>query len=170
MSHPYFHAKSSVRKFGGEIEDYLPIHNWFDQTKAYVADARHRMLLHNSFGIFLCEQVFGVVYTRPSDGKEIPTRLIGEQHVLEDYGGKIPTLADCLDSMEIKEWMWSNAVPISKGRDIPKSKIPEFKEKTVPEEYKESVGKLIARALAGDFDFVAGEIQTKINYKEHIEE
>jgi hypothetical protein len=28
-----------------------------DQTKAQVADCRHRLILHNSFGIFLCEQL-----------------------------------------------------------------------------------------------------------------
>lgn len=30
MAHPYHHALSSVRKWGGEVEDYLPVHNWFD--------------------------------------------------------------------------------------------------------------------------------------------
>jgi len=33
MSHPLLHAKSSVKKFGGKVEDYIDIHNWFDATK-----------------------------------------------------------------------------------------------------------------------------------------
>ena len=33
MAHPLKHAESSARKFGGKAEDYLPIHNWFDESK-----------------------------------------------------------------------------------------------------------------------------------------
>ena len=28
MSHPYYHAMSSARVFGGKPEDYLAIHQW----------------------------------------------------------------------------------------------------------------------------------------------
>ena len=34
MAHPLKHAENSVRKFGGKPEDYLPIHNWFDESKS----------------------------------------------------------------------------------------------------------------------------------------
>ena len=37
MAHPLLHAKSSVKKFGGEVEDYIDIHNWFDETKSWIA-------------------------------------------------------------------------------------------------------------------------------------
>lgn len=30
MAHPFHHALSSARKWGGRPEDYLAIHNWFD--------------------------------------------------------------------------------------------------------------------------------------------
>lgn len=30
MAHPYHHALSSVKKWGGEVSDYLPLHSWFD--------------------------------------------------------------------------------------------------------------------------------------------
>ena len=30
MTHPTFHAESSVRHFGGRVEDYQPIHEWLD--------------------------------------------------------------------------------------------------------------------------------------------
>ena len=30
MAHPYHHALSSVRKWGGVPADYQPIHDWFD--------------------------------------------------------------------------------------------------------------------------------------------
>ena len=39
--HPYHHAKTSVKIWGGKPEDYQPIHDWFDATKEIFADARH---------------------------------------------------------------------------------------------------------------------------------
>lgn len=30
MGHCYHHALSSVKKWGGVAEDYLPLHQWFD--------------------------------------------------------------------------------------------------------------------------------------------
>lgn len=103
---PLFHARISARKFGGEPEDYIEIHNWFDQTKAHIPDSRHRLVLHNSFGIFLCEQQFGEMviksdgslqkmpYITISTGKQVCVRDIAEQHVIDDLG-HIPTLASC---------------------------------------------------------------------------
>ena len=35
MAHPLKHAESSARKFGGKTEDYLAIHNWFDESKSF---------------------------------------------------------------------------------------------------------------------------------------
>ena len=29
--HPYYHASSSARKYGGKPDDYLPLHEWFDE-------------------------------------------------------------------------------------------------------------------------------------------
>ena len=45
MAHPYHHAVSSVRKWGGRVEDYQAIHDWFDASKAHLADFRHRACL-----------------------------------------------------------------------------------------------------------------------------
>ncbi len=104
MSHPLHHAISSVKKYGGTIEDYLPIHNWFDETKAHYPDMRHRSLRHHAEGIFWAEQQFGT-YIVNSDGKMTPTRFIGEQHVMEDLGW-IPTIKDYLDKMEVTGWMY----------------------------------------------------------------
>jgi hypothetical protein len=59
MAHPLKHAESSARKFGGKANDYLPIHNWFDESKAFLADFRHRALRHHAEGIFLAERLFG---------------------------------------------------------------------------------------------------------------
>src|SRR5688500_4813703 len=102
MSHPHYHSLSSAKKFGGIPDDYIRIHNWFDQFKAAHADVRHRLVIHHSAGIFLCEQVFGVTFTRKSDGKEVPTRLIAEQHVVEDFGF-IPNVGKILDKIPMEK-------------------------------------------------------------------
>jgi hypothetical protein len=104
MAHPLQHAQSSARKFGGSVEDYLPIHNWFDESKAFLPDFRHRALRHHSEGIFLCECIFGVAIIN-SEGKEVPVRYIGEQHVKEDLG-RIPTAQDWLSQIKPERWMY----------------------------------------------------------------
>lgn len=103
MAHPWYHAQRSARLFGGMAEDYLPIHSWFDESKAFLSDIRHRALRHHSEGIFLCERIFGVVVEN-SDGKAVPVRAIGEQHVKDDLGW-IPTVKDWLQHLEIQPWM-----------------------------------------------------------------
>ena len=103
MAHPMHHAESSARRYGGVPEDYLPIHNWFDESKAHMGDVRHRALRHHSEGIFLCEAIFGVSLTN-SDGRSVSVRFIGEQHVVEDLG-RIPSVSDWLSEMPMKPWM-----------------------------------------------------------------
>lgn len=104
MAHSWHHAVSSARKFGGTPNDYLPIHNWFDESKAILADFRHRALRHHAEGIFLCERIFGVTITN-SDGRIVPVRLIGEQHVSEDFKGRIPSFADWARCIRPERWM-----------------------------------------------------------------
>ena len=103
MSHPLVHAERSARKWGGAPADYLAVHQWFDATKAHVPDNRHRMILHNSFGISLAEQVFGLALLN-SAGKRVFVREIGQQHVLEDLAW-LPTLTDCLQELPLRAWM-----------------------------------------------------------------
>jgi len=103
MSHPLNHAKSSVKKYGGEVEDYLPIHQWFDESKMMMGDFRHRALRHHAEGIFLCERIFGVSIKR-KDGVEIPTRYIAEMHVKEDLG-HIPSMQDWFMNIKPQPWM-----------------------------------------------------------------
>jgi hypothetical protein len=104
MSHPLHHAISSQKKHGGIVEDYLPLHNWFDETKAHYPDMRHRALRHHSEGIFWAEKEFGVFIVN-SDGKMVPTRVLGEQHIMEDLGW-IPTIKDYLDLMDTPAWLY----------------------------------------------------------------
>ena len=103
MAHPFHHALSSVKRWGGRPEDYQQIHDWFDESKAHLADVRHRALRHHSEGIFLAEKVFGTTLTN-SAGQLIPVRFVGEQHVKEDLGW-IPTLQDWFKHVRVQPWM-----------------------------------------------------------------
>jgi hypothetical protein len=103
MAHPYHHAVSSARKYGGEPGEYLDLHEWFDGSKQYMADFRHRALRHHAAGIFMLEEAFGTTITLAT-GRVLPVRFIGEQHVLEDLG-RIPTVADWLGKIQPESWM-----------------------------------------------------------------
>src|SRR5258705_7614843 len=103
MAHPLKHAQSSAKKFGGQAEDYLAVHKWFDESKAFFADYRHRALRHHAEGIFMSERIFGVTLTL-STGRVIPTRWVGEQHVREDLG-RIPSFADWVRAIRPEPWM-----------------------------------------------------------------
>lgn len=103
MAHPEQHAESSARKFGGTAEDYLMIHAWFDESKSYLADVRHRAMRHHAEGIFLAERIFGVSFLN-SAGKRVFTRYVGEQHVKEDLGC-VPTVNDWLSQISLQPWM-----------------------------------------------------------------
>lgn len=106
MAKPIFHAISSVKKFGGKVEDYIAIHNLMDSSKGAIPDNRHRALTHNSWFLsVILEKIFGTHLTN-SDGKVVAVREVGEQHVLEDFNGRfIPTAQDYIQEMEMKNWM-----------------------------------------------------------------
>ena len=98
------HAKNSAKLFGGSPKDYIEIHKFFDTYRLAVNNPYHRMFLHNTVGVILCEQVISD-FVRNSDGKEIATRDVAEQHIMEDLG-KIPTPQDWLDNIDAKELDW----------------------------------------------------------------
>lgn len=103
MAHPYHHSLSSVKKWGGEFDDFMPLHAWFDQSKEITADFRHRALRHHAEGVFMLETIFGPTITL-STGRVIPTRWVGEQHVREDLGC-IPSFADWARAIRPEPWM-----------------------------------------------------------------
>lgn len=105
MTHPYIHAQSSARVFGGDANQYLYIHQWLDATKVTVCDYRHRYLRHHVEGIDELIQQEGKYIV--GDGFEAKTRAVAEQHLIEDCGGRIPTLADWLAELKAPEWAQS---------------------------------------------------------------
>lgn len=106
MANAWVHSKSSARKFGGQPEDYLPIHIKMDCSKAYISSNAHRALTHHSFWIHeVMIPIFGYVI-KNSDGKEVSVKDICETHLLEDFGMKfIPTAQDYIENMEFQDWM-----------------------------------------------------------------
>ena len=122
MGNVQFHSESSARRFGGTPEDYVAIHKFLDQSKLYLADWRHRALLHTTFGVALCEQFFGDLYRRPSDGGTVATRTVAEVHILEDMKA-ILTPADFLREMPIRGWM--NGLTACQKRAAQSFRIPE---------------------------------------------
>jgi hypothetical protein len=129
MSHPYHHSISSAKKHGGIWQDYIHIHNWFDETKAHFPDMRHRALRHHAEGIFWCEKEFGVVIIN-KEGKSIPVRTIAEQHLLEDIGF-IPTIADYLKEMNQTAWMYKPGEGRKILKEIKEQKLDYDKTNTV---------------------------------------
>ncbi len=114
---PHLHAQSSARRFGGAPADYLGIHNLLDSSKAALPDNRHRALTHNAWFVgTILERIFGVTIVN-GDGKEVSVRDIGEQHVLEDYGGRfIPTAQDFFGDVPLRPWMLGQGLPPSAPR------------------------------------------------------
>ena len=100
---PYIHAKNTVKKFGGKPEDYLKIHDFLDSSKVCFPDMRHRTILHNSFGCYIAERVFGTFIVN-SDGMQVQVRDIAENHIIEDMG-RIPTVGDYLRGMPFYNWL-----------------------------------------------------------------
>jgi hypothetical protein len=144
MAHPMKHAESSARRFGGSAEDYLPIHNWFDESKAFMADFRHRALRHHAEGIFLCERIFGAAITN-SEGKKVPVRYIGEQHVREDLG-RIPTAQDWLSQIRVVRWMYGQRFEQHDQHSIP-ARIPDVPSRAGEPAQARAI--LLAEALEG---------------------
>lgn len=125
MSNPLVHAERSAKKWGGKPKDYYPLHSWFDASKASLPDNRHRMALHNAFGMLLAEQVFGPAINN-SAGRRVFVRDIAAQHILEDLGF-IPTLAECLAELPLRPWMagYRRAGARSRPQLSPEEKLDE---------------------------------------------
>jgi hypothetical protein len=100
---PLRHAQLSSQRRGGDPEDYLPLHSFFDTTKELCSDNRHR-LLHNAWGIRrVVLPIFGTeLSVRGSGQLTVMTKEVCEfDHVLADFSGRyIPTLRDFARAIE----------------------------------------------------------------------
>lgn len=117
----HYHAVIAAKKHGGQPHDYYDLFDFIDSSKSSLGDVRHRAILHSTFGIYLCERVFGHTI-KNSDGKEVPVRILAEEHVIDDLGF-IPTVEHWLSELPIREWMSGT---VKKTKVIPGIKTPVF--------------------------------------------
>jgi len=110
MANPEIHAKSSVKRWGGKVEDYLAIHELLDSPKETMNNNTSRMLTHNVWFCYkIIPKIFGYNITN-SDGKSVDTIDIAMLHVAEDFRMKfVPTVQDYLKHLDVQPWM-SNGV------------------------------------------------------------
>jgi hypothetical protein len=96
------HCLLSQRKFGGAPQDYEKVHSFMDCSKYFYYHTKHRLLLHNLFGVELAVELMGN-FIENSAGKPILVRDIAVEHCREDLDGKIPTLYDWLEGNDYLE-------------------------------------------------------------------
>lgn len=99
----FVQAEKSVHKFAGCTDDYLPLHAWMDQSSHSIEGINYRAHRHHAWGIFELEEVFGT-HIINEDGKTVPVRYIGEQHVIHDLG-RVPSVSDWLGHIRAEMWM-----------------------------------------------------------------
>jgi hypothetical protein len=114
MANPMIHAKSSVKRWGGSVEDYIPIHELIDSPKATMNNNSSRMLTHNTwFAYTIIPKVFGYNIVN-SDGKSVDTVDIAMLHIAEDFRMKfVPTPQDYLKHLEVQSWMCNGVKDIN---------------------------------------------------------
>jgi len=134
MAKPYVHAESSVKHFKvGKPEDYLDIHTFMDSTKASYPNIKNRMFTHNSWFIKeVLPRVFGQY--RMVDGVKISIEAIGEQHVLEDFRGSIPTPQDWCNALAFESWMNNGLTKPASSRNNVVSTTETYKNEECPSE------------------------------------
>lgn len=93
------HCLISQRKFGGAVQDYEKVHSFMDCSKYFYYHAKHRLLLHNLFGVELAVELMGN-FILNADNQQILVRDIAVEHCKEDLDGKIPTLFEWLQGNE----------------------------------------------------------------------
>jgi hypothetical protein len=129
MANPEIHAKSSVKRWGGTIKDYLAIHELLDSPKETMNNNTARMLTHNVWFCYkIIPKIFGYNITN-SDGKSVDTIDIAMLHVAEDFRMKfVPTVQDYLKHLDVQPWMNNGVKDIEnqEATDLAKSIINKF--------------------------------------------
>jgi hypothetical protein len=106
MANPLIHSKSSVKRWGGKVEDYLAIHELIDSPKATMNNNSSRALTHNTwFAYHIVPKIFGYNIVN-SDNKSVDVVDIAMLHIAEDFRMKfVPTAQDYLQHLQVQAWM-----------------------------------------------------------------
>ena len=104
MGKPIEHAENSVKKYGGNIYDYLDIHEFMDSSQAAVPNLKHRIFTHNAWFITtVMPRIFGA-FIENVDGKKVAVQSICEDHVFEDLE-RYPSAQDWVEHLAWQDWM-----------------------------------------------------------------
>ena len=132
MANPLIHSKSSVKRWGGKVEDYLAIHELIDSPKVLMNNQSSRCLTHNTwFAYHIIPKIYGYNIIN-SDGKRVDTIDIAMLHIAEDFRMKfVPTAQDYLQHLQVQAWMCNGVKDLEneEGKNIVKrlnEKINEF--------------------------------------------
>ena len=132
MANPLIHSKSSVKRWGGKVEDYLAIHELIDSPKVTMNNNSSRCLTHNTwFAYHIIPKIFGYNIIN-SNGKSVDTIDIAMLHIAEDFRMKfVPTAQDYLQHLQVQAWMNNGVKDLEseEGKNIVKQlneKINEF--------------------------------------------
>ena len=119
MSNPLIHSRSSVKRWGGKVEDYIEIHNFLDSPKSCMNNNTSRMLTHNTWFIYeVIPKVFGYNITN-SENKSVDTVDIAMLHVSEDFRHRfIPTPQDYLKHIVLQPWMNNGVKDVDNDESI----------------------------------------------------
>ncbi len=106
MANALIHSQSSVKRWGGDVSDYLPIHEIIDSPKACMNNNSSRLVTHNVWFCYnIIPKIFGYNLIN-SNGKRVDTIDIAMLHVAEDFRMKfVPTLEDYLKHLSLPDWI-----------------------------------------------------------------
>lgn len=120
------HAKSSVKRWGGNVLDYIQLHELLDSPKATMNNNSSRLLTHNTwFAYQIMPKIFGYNIIN-SDGKSVDVVDIAMLHIAEDFRMKfVPTPQDYLKHLEVQPWMCNGVKELEteEGKQIVKNLI-----------------------------------------------
>lgn len=136
MANPMVHSRSSVKRWGGKVEDYLAIHKLLDSPKATMNNNTSRMLTHNTwFAYEVVPLIFGYNIIN-SDGRSVDVVDIAMLHIAEDFRHKfIPTPQDYLQHMQVQPWMNNGVKPIGneESEQVVKDLLEKLREESIAE-------------------------------------
>jgi len=121
---PLIHAKSSVKRWGGKISDYIELHELLDSPKVAMNNNTSRLLTHNTwFAYHIMPKIFGYNIIN-SNGKSVDVVDIAMLHIAEDFRMKfVPTPQDYLKHLQLQPWMNNGVKQLdnSEGYEIVKN-------------------------------------------------
>ena len=136
MANPMVHSRSSVKRWGGKVEDYMAIHKLLDSPKATMNNNTSRMLTHNNwFAYEVIPLIFGYNIIN-SDGRSVDVVDIAMLHIAEDFRHKfIPTPQDYLQHMQVQPWMNNGVKPIGNeaSEQVAKDLLEKIREESIAE-------------------------------------